>query len=251
MALALCDLNGCRLDRSALALAACRAEGDIAGAPTGVMDPMASLRARQGHALFLDCRSLEFRHIPWAPAAAGLRLLVLDTRTRHALATSGYAERREACRVAARTIGVRSLREADEDLVESARARLGEERYRRARHVVTENARVLAAVALLDGNGSGAVAAMGPLLSASHASLRDDYQVSCAELDCACATAEAAGAVGARMTGGGFGGSAIALVPAEAVAAVSRAVTAGAAARGFPPPAVFEARAGGGAGRVG
>jgi galactokinase len=249
VALALSDLAGASLDPSELALAARRAENQIAGAPTGVMDQMVSMRARAGHALFLDCRSLEFRHVTFDPVAHGVTVLVIDTRTRHALAGGLYGSRRQACQEAARIIGVPSLRYATESSVERARNRLGEERYRRAQHVVTENARVLATVAILDAGGD--LTSIGPILSASHASLRDTYEVSCPELDAACESAQTAGAIGARMTGGGFGGSAVALVAAELVTRVSAAVTAAAEDRGFPTPAAFAALPADGARRVG
>jgi galactokinase len=230
-------------------LAAQRAENRIAGAPTGMMDQMVCMRARAGHALFLDCRSLDARHVPFDPGSKGLTLLVVDTRTHHTLVGGLYGTRRRACQEAARVMGVPSLRDATTESVESARSRLGEELFRRATHVVTENARVLATVAILDaGRDPDAIAL---LLSASHASLRDGYEVSCPELDAVCDSAEAAGALGARLTGGGFGGSAIALVPTGLVDAVVSAVTAAAGDRHFPAPAMFAATPAGGAGQVG
>jgi galactokinase len=248
VALALADLAGAEAARSDLALAASRAENDIAGAPTGIMDQMAAMWAEAGHALFLDCRSLAHRPVPWAPETAGLALLVFDTSTRRALVAGAYAERRRACRRAARVLGVPALRDVSPAVVDSARGRLGDALYRRARHVVTENARVLAVVGLLD---AGQPAGVGPLLSASQASLRDDFEVSCPELDTTCEAAESAGALGARMTGGGFGGCAIALVPRRLVEPVTSAARAAAERRGFPPHSVFEATAAAGARRVG
>jgi galactokinase len=248
VALALSELAGATLDRSELALAAQQAENRIAGAPTGVMDQMASLHGRAGHALFLDCRAIEFRHVRLDPTASGVTLVVVDTRTRHAVAGGLYRDRRRACLEAAAILGVPSLRDTTEGSVEDARHRLGEERYLRARHVVTENARVLATVAALDGGGDQAL--IGSLLSRSHASLRDGFDVSCPELDTACERAEEAGALGARMTGGGFGGSAVALVPTELVPTVGAAVAAAAGSRGFPTPAVYVAVPADGARRV-
>jgi galactokinase len=248
VALALCQLAGATLDRSELALAAQRAENEIAGAPTGVMDQMVSLQGRAGHALFVDCRTIEFRHVRLDPAAHGMTLVVVDTRTRHALAGSLYGARRRACSEAAVILGIPSLREATEGSLEEAKDRLGEERYRRARHVVTENARVLAAVAALDAGADEAL--IGPLLSRSHASLRDCFEVSSPELDVACQSAEDAGALGARMTGGGFGGSAVVLVPTELVPKVGAAVVAAAETQGFPKPAAFVAVPADGARRV-
>jgi galactokinase len=250
VALALSDLAGAVVDRTDLALIAQRAENDIAGAPTGIMDQLVSLRARAGHALFLDCRSLVWRHIPFDPSGADLALLVIDTQTRHDLASGGYADRRGACQDAAHILGVASLRDATEESVRSARDRLGGVYFKRAWHVVTENARVLSAVAALEAAPSGNLRAIGTLLSASHASLRDSYDVSCPELDAACESAEAAGALGARLIGGGFGGSAIALVPSGQVGAVTTSVTVAAATKGFSKPRVFAAQRAHGAERV-
>jgi galactokinase len=248
VALALADLAGAVVDPSDLALAAQRAENDVGGAPTGVMDQLISMRARAGHALLLDCRSLQSRHIPFDPAEQGLTLLVIDTQTRHALVGGGYGQRRLACEQAARILEVASLRDATRDSVEAARARLGHERFKRAWHVVTENSRVLDAATVLEG---GDLRDLGPLLSATHTSLRDDYEVSCPELDAVCESAEAAGACGARMIGGGFGGSAIALMTAGRIEAVKASVMMTAARRGFPKPSVFAAKAAGGARRAG
>jgi galactokinase len=178
-----------------------------------------------------------------------MALLVVDTRIRHALAGGLYRARRQACHEAAAILGMASLRDATEWSLERARGRLGEERYRRAHHVVTENARVLATVAALEAGGDPA--AIGRLLSRSHASLRDGFAVSSPELDAACESAEGAGAVGARMTGGGFGGSVVALVPADLVPGVTVAVATAAGRRGFPEPAVFVAVPTDGACRVG
>jgi galactokinase len=248
VALALADLAGAVVDRGDLALAAQRAENDVAGAPTGVMDQLISMQARAGHALLLDCRSLQCRYIPFDPAEQGLTLLVIDTQTPHSLVTDGYGQRRLACEQAAGILGVASLRDATKDSVEAARARLGYERFKRAWHVVTENSRVLDAAAVLEGDD---LRDLGPLLSASHASLRDCYEVSCPELDAVCESAEAAGAFGARMTGGGFGGSAIALMTTGRIEAVMASVVETAERRRFPGPSAFAAQPAGGAQRVG
>ena len=211
-ATALADLSGARLDRAALAAVARRAENEVVGVPSGVMDQMVSMLGRAGHALFLDTRSLDTEQVPLPLEAAGLCLLVLDTRAGHRLVDGAYADRRSACEAAAAVLGVAALRDATLEQVEAAAGELGEERLRRARHVVTENARVLEAVELLR---AGELDRLGPLLAASHASLRDDYAVSSPELDTAVEAAVAAGAVGARMTGAGFGGSAIALTATD------------------------------------
>lgn len=229
--------------RAELAAACVRAENEIAGASTGGMDQAASLRARAGHALLLDTRDGRVEHIPFDLAAAGLELLVIDTRAEHALVDGQYAQRRATCEEAAAALGVATLREIDPAALPAALDRLAtDEQRRRVRHVVTEIARVEHFVALLR---SGQLAEVGPLLDTSHASLAEDYEVSCAELDVAVAAARAAGALGARMTGGGFGGSAIALVPAEAGSAVAEAVTAAFALERFAPPVFLTATAAG------
>jgi galactokinase len=234
-ATALADLHGAGLDRPALAALARRAENEVVGVPSGVMDQMVSMLGRAGHALFLDTRSLESEQVPLGLEAAGLRLVVVDTRAGHRLVDGAYADRRAACQAAAATLGVAALRDATIDQVEAAAEALGDPGLRRARHVVTENARVLAAVELLR---AGDLDRLGPLLAASHASLRDDYEVSSPELDTAVDAAVEAGAVGARMTGAGFGGSAIALVPADLVGRVADRVGRAFAAAGFGPPEV-------------
>ena len=231
-------------------VAACiRAENEVAGAPTGRMDQSASLRARAGHALLLDCLDLSVRHVPFDLAADGLALLVVDTRAEHQLADGQYAARRAACEAAAAQLGVATLREIDAGALADTLARLTDDgkgaaaadagtMRRRVRHVVTEIARVTTLVALLD---AGRAREIGPLLDASHASLRDDYEVSSRELDLAVDAARAAGALGARMTGGGFGGSAIALVDAGQVGSVAAAVAAAFAAQRLTEPAFLVA----------
>jgi galactokinase len=233
--------------RARLAHACVRAENDIAGAPTGGMDQAASLRSRAGSATLIDCADFSVRHVPFDLAAAGLELLVVDTRAHHALADGQYGSRREACERAAALLGLRWLREiapADlagtldrlRDLVDDPEE--ADEMARRVRHVVTEIERVRQTVALVEG---GDLEGVGPLLDASHASLRDDYEVSSVELDVACESARAAGALGARMTGGGFGGSAIALVRRADTDAVATAVAAAFADKGLAAPAFLRA----------
>jgi galactokinase len=224
------------------------AENDFVGAPTGGLDQLAALYCATGHALLCDMRSLAVRQVPFDPAGAGLVMLVIDTRSAHAHATGEYGARRAACEQAAGALGVAALRDIELADLPAALERLPEDLLRRCvRHVVTENGRVLQTVALLD---RGEVAAIGPLLTASHASLRDDYRVTIAELDLAVETALSEGALGARMTGGGFGGSVIALVPADGVDACFGAVAAAFAARRFAPPVAFVAGAMPGAHRV-
>jgi galactokinase len=234
-ATALADLGGAGLDRAALAGLARRAENEVVGVPSGVMDQMVSMLGRAGHALFLDTRSLGAEQVPLPLEAAGLCLLVIDTRAGHRLVDGAYADRRAACGAAAATLGVPALRDATPALLERHATALGDPGLRRARHVVTENARVLAAVELLR---AGDLDRLGPLLAASHASLRDDYEVSSPELDTAVEAAVAAGAVGARMTGAGFGGSAIALVERALAGRVADRAAEAFAAAGFGPPEV-------------
>ena len=232
------------LDRLALARVAQVAENDYVGVPCGLMDQMASMLGRRGHAMLLDTRSLAVEHIAADFSAAGLTLLVIDTRVRHALADGAYAARRAQCAAAARGLGVSALRDA---------ARTDLQRLddpvlvRRARHVVSENDRVLAAVAALRSHDW---AELGRLLAASHRSLRDDFEVSSAELDVAVDTALAHGALGARMTGAGFGGSAIALVPTQLAAQVRGACREAFADRGLCEPHVFDVVAADGAARL-
>jgi galactokinase len=230
--------------RRTLAAACISAENDVVGAQTGGMDQAASLLATAGHALLLDTRDGTDRSVPFAPGDDGLTVLVIDTRVRHRLADGQYGMRRAAVEKAAATLGMPSLRDATLDQV----AGLDTDLLPRAKHVVTEIARVRETVALLD---AGRLRDIGPLLDASHASLADDYEVSCPELDLACSTARTAGALGARMTGGGFGGSAIALVPVERTEDVAAAVRAEFAAAGFREPEIRGAEPSGGATRVG
>jgi len=216
LGLALADAQMPQLQK---ALAGVEVEHQFVGVPCGVMDQMASAMGQTDHALLIDCRSLETTPVP-VPTEASL--VILDTGKRRGLVSSEYAARREQCEAAARVLGVEALRDATLADVEAARARLGDVLYRRARHVVSENQRVLDTVAALR---AGDLAHVGELLHASHISLRDDYAVSCAELDAMAEIANAqAGCYGARMTGAGFGGCAVALVATEAVSAFVEAV---------------------------
>ena len=246
VAAALDDLLGLGRGRPELAVLAQRAENDFVGMPSGVMDQMASMCCTRAHALFLDCRSLEAEQVPLDLAGDGLAILVVDTRTPHQLTDGAYAARRRACERAAGILGVAALR--DVTSLEVLERLPDEELRKRVRHVVTENQRVLDTVAALR---SGRTAEIGPLLSASHASLRDDYEVTVPQLDVAAAAAEEAGALGARMTGGGFGGCVLALVPAGAESSVAAAVRAAYDAHGFGEPSFFAAEPSQGATRIG
>ncbi|MFJ4870642.1 galactokinase [Streptomyces sp. NPDC088757] len=247
-ALALNDLFGLGLSRPELARIAQRAENAFVGVPCGIMDQMASACAEEGHALHLDTRDLSYRQVPFDPAAEGLTLLVVDTRVKHALGDGAYAERRAGCEAGARALGVRALREVDAAHLPEALARLGDETVLRyVRHVVSDNARVERTIALLD---AGDPRAVGPVLTEGHASLRDDLRVSCPELDLVVEAANAAGALGARMTGGGFGGSAVVLVEADRAEKVAAAVEEAFAAAGHTAPGVFPALPSAGARRL-
>ncbi|MFF0425987.1 galactokinase [Streptomyces sp. NPDC004520] len=247
-ALALNDLFGLGLSRPELARLAQRAENAFVGVPCGVMDQMASACAEEGHALHLDTRDLSYRQVPFDLAREGLRLLVVDTRVKHALGDGAYAERRAGCEAGARALGVTTLREVSAAHLPEALARLSDETVLRyVRHVVSDNARVERTIALLD---AGDTRAVGPVLTEGHASLRDDLRVSCPELDLVVEAANAAGALGARMTGGGFGGSALVLVKAERAEAVTAAVGKAFAEAGYVAPAVFPAVPSAGARRL-
>ncbi|MFI7575086.1 galactokinase [Micromonospora sp. NPDC049497] len=231
---ALVDLGGLDLPTDRQPRLAQRAENVYVGAPTGIMDQSAVIRCREGHALFLDCRDESVEQIPFDLAAAGLAVLVVDSRAPHRHADGEYAARRRSCERAAAQLGVSALRDVQVADLDGALARLDDpETRRRVRHVVTEDQRVLDTVALLR---AGRVREIGPLLTASHASMRDDFEITVPEIDTAVDAALAAGALGARMTGGGFGGCVLALVDADRADAVADAVTAAYAERGFAAP---------------
>ncbi len=237
VALALRDLAAPELAVADLVDVARSAENDFAGAPTGILDQSAALLCTAGHALFLDTRDRTTEQVPLDLAAAGLELLVVDTGTTHDHATGGYGDRRRECERAAERLGVPALRDVRDV---AALAPLddgsadGAVLLRRARHVVTEDARVLEVVDLL--RGDRGPAAIGPVLNAGHASLRDDFQVSTPELDACVATAVGAGALGGRMVGGGFGGSAVLLVEAVRRTSIETAITDSFARQGYRPP---------------
>ena len=202
-------------DRRDLARLCSRVENDWVGAQTGLLDQLAGLFGREGHAIRLDMRTLAVD--PVALDLRGWRLVTVDSGVEHAHAGSGYNARRRECAEAAAALGVASLRDAEPD----AAARLPDPLDRRVRHVLAENARVDEAVAAL---GAGDLAAVGAVLDASHASLRDDYEVSLPAVDRTVERLRAAGAAGARMVGGGFGGAVLGLFPPGA----------------SPPPAAVE-----------
>lgn len=234
---ALDDLLGLGLSAEDLLAVSRAAENDVVGARTGGLDQLASLRSRADHLLLCDFADGSTRLIPFAPAALGVEVVVVDTRVEHGHADGEYAARRRSCEEAAERLGVSSLREVTD--LDAALASLDDDVLRRrARHVVTENARVLAAVEALE---RADATALGGTMSASHASLRDDFEVTVPELDLAAEVLVEAGALGARMTGGGFGGCVIALVPTERTEAATRAVTNAFAAAGHRAPVAFVA----------
>jgi galactokinase len=213
-----------------------KAENQYVGVPCGIMDQSVSLMATQGSALLLDCRDLSTKNIPFDVASSGLELLIIDTQAHHALTDGGYAERRASCESVVGKLGIRSLRELTMEQLENSRGSLTETEFVRARHAVTEMKRVLDCVqALSDSN----FAKVGELINQSHASLRDDYTVSCPELDTAVDAALAAGALGSRMVGGGFGGSAIALIQASKTTETIKAIEKGFSSKGFKAPRFF------------
>ncbi|MFE2095502.1 galactokinase [Streptomyces sp. PTD9-10] len=249
IALALDDLYGLGLQRWQLARLCQRAENVYVGAPTGIMDQTASACCEEGHALFLDTRDLSQRQIPFDLAAEGLRLLVVDTRVKHAHSGGEYGKRRAGCEKGAALLGVDALRDIAYADLAAALTRLGDEEevVRLVRHVVTEDQRVERVVSLLR---AGETRAIGPVLTEGHASLRDDFRISCPELDLVVDTALTNGALGARMTGGGFGGSAIVLAEATDVDTLTKAVEEAFATAGFTSPRVFEAVPAAGARRL-
>jgi galactokinase len=236
LALALSDLSDANLARMTLALACQRAEHDEVGAETGIMDQVAALFGAAGSLVYLDVLTAAVTTVE--ADLDGLALLVIDTRARHSNAAGGYAQRRRECAAAAAVLGLSTLREAGVEQVAALAKRPGDEGLlgQRARHVYTENARVTRAVSLLQ---TGRAHDLGPVLTASHVSLRDDFEVSAPELDVAVEAALAGGALGARMTGGGFGGSALALCPADDQFEVRREVARAYARRDWPEPDIF------------
>lgn len=243
---ALSDLYGVELTGMERAQLAQRAENDYVGAPTGLLDQAASTLCTEGSGLLLDCRSLETTSVPLDFARHGLELLVLDTKTPHSHVDGEYGDRRASCEEAARQLGVRSLRDVD-DLDDALRRLSDDVLRRRVRHVITENERVLQ---LFELAGRGELAAIAPILDASHASMRDDYEITVPTVDLAVETARESGALGARMTGGGFGGCIIALVEQGAAEDIGLRIADAFARHGHGAPEWFVAHPGPGAGRI-
>lgn len=244
--LALNELWQTNLSRPELARVGQLAENEIVGAPTGIMDQSASLLGERDHAVFLDCKSLEAQSIELGFDDEGLELLIIDTRVAHRLNDGGYATRRAACELGASQMGAASLREVSVDQLDKAKEIMDDVTFRRVRHIVTENERVLETVEKLRTKGPKSI---GALLNASHVSMRDDFEISIDELDTAVDVASRHGAVGARMTGGGFGGAAIALAPIAKVSEITLAVLAEFELLGYGKPNIFAVTADQGARR--
>ncbi|BCJ42978.1 galactokinase [Actinoplanes ianthinogenes] len=242
---ALIDLGGLDVPLERRPAIAQRAENLYVGAPTGILDQSASIRCEAGQALFLDCRSYAIEQIPFDLAAAGLAILVINSNAPHQHVDGEYGARRKSCEESAAILGVPALRDVTAGELPAALDRLGDEVLRkRTRHIVTENQRVLDTVALLR---AGQVREIGPLLTASHVSMRDDFEITVAQVDVAVEAALAAGAHGARMTGGGFGGCVLALIDAARAAETADAVAEAYGERGFTAPTSWLATAGPGA----
>jgi galactokinase len=249
VAAAVNDVCGLGLDRSELLALTRQVENDFVGLPNGGMDQLASIFGEAGHVLFCDMRTLAVEPVPFDLEAAGLTLLVTDSRAPHQLTDGLYAERRRSCEEAARQLGVAALRDLSLDDLAAAMDRLDSELLRkRARHVITENDRSLACLDLLR---AGQVRQIGPLLSASHESLRDDFEVSVPEVDLAVEVMLAFGAYGARITGGGFGGCAIGLMEPSQARAATVALQAAFAGRGYLAPNSFTVTAHAGSHKLG
>jgi galactokinase len=247
VAVALSDLWELGMTSMDLARVGQKAENEMVGAPTGLMDQIASMHGKDDSVVFIDCRVPSVEVVPFALKANDLAVLVMNSRVHHSHATGGYGERRVACERAAAALGVRALRDVTLDRLGELRGLVDDATFRRARHVVTENARVEQVVAVLRESGPTAI---GPLLVESHVSMRDDFEISVPQIDCAVDTALATGALGSRLTGGGFGGAAIALAPRAALDDIESAVRREYAANGFDTPEMFVVAPSAGARRI-
>ena len=230
------DLFSSGFDLETLARITQRAENDYVGVPCGIMDQSVSLMAKRGSALLLDCRDLTSRDVEFDVASSGLELLIIDTQAHHSLTDGGYAERRASCESVVAKLSIKSMRDLSMFELESSKDLITPAEYIRARHAVTEIGRVLDAVVALEAKD---FIELGRLLNASHASLRDDYEVSCPELNTAVDAALSAGALGARMVGGGFGGSAIALIKAQDTHKTIESIERNFAKKSFKAPRFF------------
>lgn len=236
VATALNDLFSLGFSVESLARLAQKGENEYVGVPCGIMDQSVSLMAKRGSALLLDCRDLTSRDIAFDVASHGLELLIIDTQAHHSLTDGGYAQRRASCDGVVAKLSVRSMRELTMEKLEASHDLISTTEFMRARHAVTEIARVLDAVKALESKN---FTTLGGLLNASHASLRDDYDVSCPELNTAVDAAITAGALGARMVGGGFGGSAIALIKASHTQETIKSIEVAFESKRFKTPRFF------------
>lgn len=239
LAIALNDVWRLGFDHTRLVQAAHLAENDFVGTPTGILDQSASLLAQEGAALFIDCRDGSSSPVNLKLDEAGLSVLVIDTKVNHEHVSGDYAARRASCEKAARALDVRALRDATIPQLLTTRGWLDDETYRRARHVITENKRVIDTVEALRTAGPSAI---GGLMSASHRSMRDDFEISTPELDLAVSISMDCGATGARMTGGGFGGSVIALAPTGVIPQLRTMVEKEFSRHGYTGPEMFVVR---------
>jgi galactokinase len=247
VALALCSLSGLSVPREQLALIAKRAENEFVGAPTGIIDQSAALLCEEGHAMLLDCGTLARDQVPFRPSAAGTVALIVDTRVTHALVSGEYAARRAECEEAARLLGVPALGAVTD--ADAAQQLADPLLRRRARHVITDSARARAIASALRRAGAGSTDVyraqtyryVGALLTEGHLSLRDDFEVSWPQADAAVHVAIAAGAYGAKMIGGGFGGSVLALIPLEREATVRSLLSETFQERGWAEPEYLDA----------
>ena len=236
VAIGLNEMFSLGLGKKELALLTQKAENQYVGVPCGIMDQSVSLMAEAGSALLLDCRDLSTTLVPFDLGASGLELLIIDTQADHALVDGEYAKRRQACESACKKLQIASLRDIDLMTLIAAKDSLSDEEYKRAHHAVSEMARTLEAVDVLRQKD---FVALGALVTKSHVSLRDDYEISCTELNCAVDVALAHGALGARMVGGGFGGSAIALAAQGQIEEIKDAIAEAFELERFTEPRFF------------
>ncbi len=236
VAVGLNELWGAGRTKQELALIGQKAENQVVGAPTGMMDQTASMLAQRDAAVLLDCQSLEVKSVPLGLSEKDLLVAIIDTQVAHRHSDGGYRVRRESCERGAAKLGVSSLRGLTEADLPRAKAELDEIDFRRVRHVVTENQRVLDTV---DALAKGDLTELGELMLASHASMRDDFEISIDELDLAVETAMQTGAVGSRMTGGGFGGAAIAIIKKSQLGELEKNCKDAFQKAGFTSPRVF------------
>ena len=234
--IALNEIWNAGLPKQEIALLGQKAENEVVGAPTGIMDQTASMLAQPDSAVLIDCKTLETELVPLGLSKKGLVVAVMDTKVSHRHSDGGYRSRRDACEKGAATMKVASLRELSAADLPNAEQKLDDVTFRRCRHVITENQRVLDAVNALK---TSDMAGLGKLLLESHASMRDDFEISIEELDTAVEVAMSVGAIGSRMTGGGFGGAAIAIIEESKLGELERQCKKMFADKGFAEPNIF------------